>query len=130
MIFAPVSQMPGDPFTAPQNFSGVNGMATLELRFQINCAVMTGFYGVDCNTFCLDTNDTTGHYTCDQDGMRVCLDGYLNPATNCTECIPAEGCCKLICISNHNSWYHSEFNLIFSASWRFLHLSGRMYMSQ
>lgn len=71
---------------------GQHEVAMLELRYRVFCSVF--YYGEDCNTFCQGTNGTGGHFSCDGNGMRVCLDGYQNPASGCTECIPAEGCCK------------------------------------
>ena len=53
------------------------------------------YYGSNCTVFCEDSDDDiTGHYYCDDDGNRVCLDGYQNPSTNCVDCVPAEGCCE------------------------------------
>ena len=66
---------------------------TIELNFRLSC--MTNSFGPNCTTFCVERDDEQGHYTCGSDGSFVCLRGYQNPATNCTECIPAEGCCKL-----------------------------------
>ena len=48
----------------------------------------------DCSVFCNDTDGVDGHYTCDENGNKQCLNGYQNSSTNCTECIPAFGCCK------------------------------------
>ncbi len=40
-----------------------------------------GYFGSDCS--CRD--NSTGHFTCDANGTKVCLPGYQNPETNCTE---------------------------------------------
>lgn len=64
--------------------------ATLEISTAVQC--VDGFLGPSCD--CQDTNDDTGHFTCARNGDRVCLEGYQNPVSNCTECIPSEGCCK------------------------------------
>ncbi|XP_064381928.1 uncharacterized protein LOC135330900 isoform X2 [Halichondria panicea] len=40
-----------------------------------------GYFGPDCG--CRD--NSTGHFTCDANGTKVCLPGYQNPETNCTE---------------------------------------------
>lgn len=51
-------------------------------------------YGEDCSVPCEShDNDTLGHFTCNSDGEMVCLEGYQNPDSNCTECRPAQGCC-------------------------------------
>ncbi len=39
--------------------------------------------GPDCG--CTSRDDFTGHFTCDTNGTKVCLPGYQNPETNCTE---------------------------------------------
>ena len=45
-----------------------------------------GFYGVECLVFCMARDDESGHYYCDSsNGTRICLEGYLEPETNCTE---------------------------------------------
>ena len=52
------------------------------------------YHGSNCDAFCEARNNSMGHYSCDGDGNRVCLAGYQNPSTFCTECMPADGCCK------------------------------------
>ncbi len=42
-----------------------------------------GYFGPDCG--CSPRNDSTGHFTCDENGTIVCLPGYQNTATNCVE---------------------------------------------
>ena len=81
-----------DPFTEAMTYSG--NFSELDLSFRLTC--MGNFYGPDCSAFCVDTNDTRGHYTCSNSGERVCLEGYQNSTTNCTECAPAEGCSELL----------------------------------
>uniref|UniRef100_A0A1I8HSG3 Delta-like protein n=1 Tax=Macrostomum lignano TaxID=282301 RepID=A0A1I8HSG3_9PLAT len=44
------------------------------------------YYGLDCNTLCKPRNDSTGHYTCDSNGNKVCMSGWMG--TNCTRLIP------------------------------------------
>ena len=46
--------------------------------------------------FCSARDDADGHFECDRDGNRVCLEGFRNASTDCTECVPAAGCCKEI----------------------------------
>ena len=50
----------------------------------------------DCSVHCVETDNADGHYDCDHDGNRVCLDGYRNASSDCIECVPATGCCELI----------------------------------
>ena len=82
----------GINFSAPTTYNGVNGYGQIELRFRLSCT--ENYYGPDCATFCMERNDEQGHYTCGSDGSIVCLPGYQGPVTNCTMCVPAEGCCK------------------------------------
>ena len=64
--------------------------SSLELAFRLICG--TNHYGPGCSQ-CIDTNDTTGHYTCNTTaGGKVCLEGYQDPQKNCTNCTPAETC--------------------------------------
>ena len=61
----------------------------IKLRFQLLCTSPS--VGPNCS--CADTNDTTGHFSCNPEtGERKCLAGYMNPGSRCTECIPAAGC--------------------------------------
>ena len=44
------------------------------------------YYGPSCTVLCQDSDDDlTGHYCCDDDGNKVCLDGYQNSSTNCVD---------------------------------------------
>ena len=95
------------PLTQMQTYNGANGVAMVEMRFDAKCAV--GFVGSDCTTcadgfngpncMCMDTDDATGHYTCNQDGSIICLTGYQDETTDCTTCVPADGCCKFNILS-------------------------------
>lgn len=72
------------------HYAGLRGGATLEMSAAVSCE--SGFYGASCD--CQGRDDATAHFTCNVAGERVCLEGYQNLATNCTECVPAEGCCE------------------------------------
>ena len=46
------------------------------------------YTGSDCgNMICEPRDDSTGHFTCDINGEKVCLPGYQNPGTNCVEAV-------------------------------------------
>ena len=75
-------------------YSGISGYASIDLSFHVSCT--ENFYGSDCGTLCVERDDALGHYNCSSEGELVCLAGYQNPLTNCTECVPALGCCKLM----------------------------------
>ena len=70
-------------FTNQMTFAGAHSIASVTLSFQVECD--TDFYGSNCATFCQDTDDESGHYLCNGDGSKVCLPGYQNPQTDCTE---------------------------------------------
>ena len=66
----------------------------LFLSIELSCA--EHFYGPDCAKFCQpNDDDERGHYSCDNSGNIICLEGFQNEAANCTECSLAIGCCKL-----------------------------------
>lgn len=72
---------------------GDGGLVTFTFVLRVQCVPF--FFGPDCNTFCVGENDSSGRFECDPTtGAIVCLTGYQNPASNCTDCAPAEGCCK------------------------------------
>lgn len=82
---------------SPLAFLGAGEQGTISaLVSSVSVACEGGFFGADCNTFCIKRDDSTGHFECGADGSIVCLAGYQNPATNCTECVPAPNCCALI----------------------------------
>ena len=70
---------------------GEEGYVTARVS-DVSVACDGSFCGSNCNY--LDRDDSSGHFTCTENGI-VCLDGYQYPGTNCTDCVPAPGCCKL-----------------------------------
>ena len=75
--------------------NGENSVGRLGASYRVNCT--EDFYSPDCSVFCRARDDAQGHYTCNSQGNRVCLSGFEDPASNCTEpCTPTEGCCELI----------------------------------
>ena len=70
-----------DEFTSEDDYTGEHGVVIMTLIFRVICN--TNYYGSDCRTFCRPRNDSTGHYTCDEDGNRVCLDGYTDVSNDC-----------------------------------------------
>ena len=90
-IIIPLDVSSSATFSETRTYSG--NLSRLQLAFRLTCGPDS--YGPHC-TYCVDTNDTTGHFTCDPVSGKVCLEGYQNPQTNCTECIPGQNCGKLI----------------------------------
>lgn len=68
-------------FTDPTYYSGDYGNAMIQLSFRVQCD--HNFYGRNCSTFCVHTDNSTGHYACGANGERVCLNGWRNPSENC-----------------------------------------------
>ena len=64
-------------------------MPAIYYAFNASCAM--SYYGENCSTFCVGANnDAQGHYTCDDNGGVVCLEGYVNwpsSSNRCSRCI-------------------------------------------
>ena len=58
----------------------------------VSVACEGSFCGSNCNL--MGRDDSTGHFTCRGNDI-VCIHGYQYPANNCTDCVPAPGCCEL-----------------------------------
>ena len=46
----------------------------LKYDFRLVCA--DEYYGTDCDILCKPRNDNFGHYTCGEQGEKVCLPGW------------------------------------------------------
>ena len=68
--------IPGSGWVGMENRQGVHNSATVSAEFRVDCN--TNFYGSNCATFCVATDNSQGHYTCDSNGGRVCLSGWTN----------------------------------------------------
>lgn len=111
-VFVVISGDLNDNFSSQKAHTGRFGYVNVHLSFRVSC--IENFYGSDCGTFCVEHDDVLGHYTCSSEGEIICLDGYQNPFTNCTECIPAVGCCELqlLCMMKHTtSWTSLNFHM-------------------
>jgi len=54
------------------NHQGKN--AHLAYRVRVQCA--DHYYNATCTKFCRPRNDIFGHYTCDENGDKVCIQGW------------------------------------------------------
>jgi len=54
------------------NHQGKN--AHLAYRVRVQCA--DHYYNATCTKFCRPRNDIFGHYTCDENGDKVCIEGW------------------------------------------------------
>ena len=76
-------------FTELTTDEGNYNMATFSITIKVVC--LENYYGSDYSilSFCEpQDDDTIGHYTCDSNNNLVCLNGYQNTESNCTEAIP------------------------------------------
>ena len=46
----------------------------LEYEYRLVCG--SSYYGKDCDIICKPRNDNFGHYTCGNNGEKLCLDGW------------------------------------------------------
>uniref|UniRef100_A0A3P8WDT2 Delta-like protein n=1 Tax=Cynoglossus semilaevis TaxID=244447 RepID=A0A3P8WDT2_CYNSE len=63
-----------------------------ELRYSYHVVCNEHYHGESCSAYCRPRNDTFGHYTCDEQGKRRCLDGWSGEY--CSDAICATGCSK------------------------------------
>lgn len=80
-VYADVILSPSSSFTSLRGFNGDHNNAVITLRFRVRC--LTNYYGGDCATYCVRTDNSRGHYTCRSNGEKNCLSGWSNPAGNC-----------------------------------------------
>ena len=82
-VFVQVSSLDlSSNFTDPSEYVGYYGSGNITLKFRVNCG--ENFYGSQCNIFCEPTDNSTGHYTCNSNGGKVCLDGWTDASSDCT----------------------------------------------
>lgn len=73
-------------YPSPYNSHGINlndqKSFTITFDFKVTCSA--DFYGSDCNTYCVSSNDShTGYSTCGANGEIVCMPGWSVLSTNC-----------------------------------------------
>ena len=57
------------------------------------------YYGPSCDVNCLETDDCTGHYTCDPDtGAKVCKAGWSG--MDCTSRLPGYDDCPISTVAS------------------------------
>ncbi|OQV23489.1 Delta-like protein 1 [Hypsibius exemplaris] len=61
-----------------------------QLTFSYRVVCDEKYYGAGCADLCRPRDDGFGHYTCTENGTRVCLDGWTGPY--CTQAVCAPGC--------------------------------------
>eukprot|EP00118_Oscarella_pearsei_P004431 m.18952 g.18952 ORF g.18952 m.18952 type:complete len:391 (+) comp27759_c0_seq4:132-1304(+) len=65
--------------------SDVPSTRWLALRLRVVCPEY--YYGNVCNIYCKPQDSPEGHYSCEPDGSKKCLDGYTDPETDCVTMI-------------------------------------------
>lgn len=53
------------------------GVAQFEYQIRVTCDEY--YYGFGCNKFCRPRDDFFGHYNCDHNGNKTCLEGWASP---------------------------------------------------
>uniref|UniRef100_A0A8C4HQJ2 Delta-like protein n=1 Tax=Dicentrarchus labrax TaxID=13489 RepID=A0A8C4HQJ2_DICLA len=61
-----------------------------QFHFQVRLSCDEHYYGFGCNKFCRPRDDFFGHYECDQNGNKTCLEGWSGP--DCNTAICRQGC--------------------------------------
>ncbi|XP_075904907.1 protein jagged-1a-like isoform X2 [Nelusetta ayraudi] len=75
------------------------GAAGVRFRVRVRLLCHERYFGAGCNKFCRPRDDFFGHYECDYDGNKTCLEGWAGPDCNTAICRQAcsqeHGTCKL-----------------------------------
>uniref|UniRef100_A0A7N6A3Z4 Delta-like protein n=1 Tax=Anabas testudineus TaxID=64144 RepID=A0A7N6A3Z4_ANATE len=66
-----------------------NGVVA-QFHFQVRLSCDEHYYGFGCNKFCRPRDDFFGHYECDHNGNKTCLEGWSGP--DCNTAICRQGC--------------------------------------
>ncbi|CAJ0956915.1 unnamed protein product [Ranitomeya imitator] len=67
----------------------LNGhVAHFDVKIRVKCD--ENYYGVMCNKLCRPRDDFVGHYTCDHNGNKACMDGWMGE--ECKQAICKQGC--------------------------------------
>lgn len=61
-----------------------NGRAA-QFHLQVRLGCDEHYYGFGCNKFCRPRDDFFGHYECDHNGNKTCLEGWSGPDCNTGE---------------------------------------------
>lgn len=56
-----------------------------QFEYQIRVTCDEHYYGFGCNKFCRPRDEFFGHYTCDYNGNKTCLEGWSGPDCNTGE---------------------------------------------
>ncbi|XP_075048801.1 protein jagged-2 isoform X1 [Mixophyes fleayi] len=76
---------PEDPW-APLALHG--HVAHFDVKIRVKCDA--NYYGGTCNKLCRPRDDFVGHYTCDHNGNKACMEGWMGE--ECKQAICKQGC--------------------------------------
>uniref|UniRef100_UPI00358F4C93 protein jagged-1b-like n=1 Tax=Myxine glutinosa TaxID=7769 RepID=UPI00358F4C93 len=76
---------PGDAWQTLQHHGPV---ADIEYNVRVRCE--NHYYGFSCNRLCRPRDDFFGHYTCDLNGNKACVDGWMGE--ECNQAVCKQGC--------------------------------------
>ena len=80
-VYVTIRRSPSSSFSSRRTYTGRYGISRIELSFRVQCD--SNYYGSDCATYCIATDNSNGHYTCGANGDKVCLRGWSNPSSSC-----------------------------------------------
>ncbi|KAG7486914.1 jagged-1a-like isoform X1 [Solea senegalensis] len=66
--------------------------AVSQFHVQVRLTCDEHYFSFSCNKFCRPRDDFFGHYECDHNGNKTCLDGWTGPDCNTALC--RQGCSK------------------------------------
>lgn len=52
------------------------------IKFQYRVVCEEHYYGSSCTSYCKPKDDSFGHYLCNNEGKKICLDGWTGPVCN------------------------------------------------
>ena len=62
-----------------------DGSNVILLLYATRTECATNYYQLNCSVYCIPTNDSIGHCTCDTHGNKICLPDYTNISNNCLD---------------------------------------------
>ena len=67
---------------------GQRAKSKSRLSFTVKVSCNQYYFDDTCTTYCKSKDDSTGHYTCDSTGIRVCRDNWHKLPNCLTYCVP------------------------------------------
>ena len=74
---------------------GVHQESHSKLEYEYRMVCSRHYFGGDCDTLCRPRDDQFGHYTCDSDGEKVCLNGWQKDTTRPEGDYCTKGTCRV-----------------------------------